>query len=61
MLELHFRQVSTNAHQVAQIYVTFAATWRPDQNRKVLEIPICCRYNQGLSNGGNLVSVSFLV
>ena len=46
---------------MAQIYVKFAAIWRPDQKRQDLEFPMCRRYIQGLSNGGNRVSVSFLV
>ena len=61
MLEPHFRRTSTTAHQMAQIYVNFGAIWRPDQKRQDLEFPMCCRYIQGLSNGGNRVSVSFLV
>ena len=61
MLELHFRHASTTAHQVALKYVNFGATWRPNQNRQVLKFPICCRYIQGILNGGNRVSVSSLV
>ena len=61
MLEPRFRRASTTAHQVAQTYVNFGATWRPDQKRQVLEILICCEYIQGLSNDGNRVSVSVLV
>ena len=61
MLEPHFRRISTTAHQVAQINVKFGAIWRPDQKGQDLEFPICYRYIQGLSNGGNRISVSFLV
>ena len=60
MLEPHFRQASTTAHQVALIFVNFGVNWRPDQKRQDLEFPICCRYIRGLSNSGNRVSVSFL-